>query len=151
MPFCSKCGTQLGPQDRFCPNCGAVQVPETAYSYVAPDPMDVAGNRGKAVLSYFGLLVLIPIFAGKYSPYARFHANQGLVLLIAEVLYSIVESVIMNVGGWLLIPTGLMWLLSMALNLVGLAIFVLAVLGIYNAAKGLMKELPIIGKIRLLK
>lgn len=41
--------------------------------------------------------------------------------------------------------------LSKQIFLIGIPIFVLAVMGIINAAKGLAKELPIIGKIKIMK
>ena len=44
------------------------------------------GNKVMAILSYFGILVLIPIFAAKDDAFARYHANQGLVLLIASAI-----------------------------------------------------------------
>ena len=43
---------------------------------------DIEKNKVMAVLAYFGILVLIPIFAAKDSKFARFHANQGLVLAL---------------------------------------------------------------------
>lgn len=36
------------------------------------DPMDIARNKGMAVLSYLGLLFLIPLLASKDSPFAQF-------------------------------------------------------------------------------
>lgn len=41
------------------------------------DPRDIQNNKVMAILAYFGILVLIPIFAAKESKFARFHANQG--------------------------------------------------------------------------
>ena len=45
-----------------------------------------------AVLAYLGILVLVPIFMGKKSKYVRFHSNQGLILLIGEVVWWAVRS-----------------------------------------------------------
>ena len=50
-----------------------------------------------AVLAYFGILVLIPILAAKESKFARFHANQGLILLITGVAYSIFVQVVIKI------------------------------------------------------
>ena len=47
------------------------------------DKADVEQNKVMAILAYFGILVLIPILAAKDSKFARFHANQGLLLCIA--------------------------------------------------------------------
>ena len=100
-----------------------------------PDPADAASNKWMAVLSYLGILVLIPLFAAKESKFARFHVNQGLILLILSV-------VIYFIGK---IPglDSIVWLLN-------LAIFLFAVIGIINAFKGETKELPLIGKFRII-
>ena len=48
-------------------------------------------------MAYIGFLVLVPLIAVPKSKFARFHANQGLVLLIGEVAYNIVRSVLVYV------------------------------------------------------
>ena len=50
---------------------------------------DVESNKAMAVLSYLGILVLVPLLGAKNSPFARFHTNQGLILCIATILYSV--------------------------------------------------------------
>ena len=55
------------------------------------DPQDIASNKVMGVLAYIGILVLIPIFAAKNSPFARFHANQGLILFIAELCLMVIS------------------------------------------------------------
>ncbi len=104
------------------------------------DQNDVQSNRLMAALSYVGILVLIPLLAAKESPFARFHCNQGLVLLIADVIVNVLYSIFRKVP-----------LLGFVVGLVSLALFVLAILGIINAAKGKAKELPLIGGIQLIK
>ena len=47
------------------------------------DPRDIEQNKLMAILAYLGILVIIPILAAKESKFARFHSNQGLILLIA--------------------------------------------------------------------
>ena len=63
------------------------------------DNDDITKNKAMAILSYLGILVLIPIFAAKDSKFARYHANQGLVLLITEVAYSIVNAILTAILG----------------------------------------------------
>lgn len=108
------------------------------------DPQDVRQNRGISVLAYLGLLVLIPLFAAKDSPYARFHCNQGIVLFIAELIISAVFRIL---RGLPLIG----WIFGIVLALVSIATFVLTIIGIVNAANGRAKELPIIGTIQILQ
>lgn len=119
--------------------------PDTTASYSAAD---VQNNKAMGILSYLGILVLIPILAAKESPFARYHANQGLVLLLCEVGFS-VASMILSVIFAFLGPLALLW--TLVSWLVSLAFLALLILGIVNAAQGLCKELPLIGRIRILK
>lgn len=119
--------------------------PDTTASYAAAD---VQNNKVMAVLSYIGILVLIPIFAAKESPFARFHANQGLILFLCEIIFA-AANMILSVIFAFLGPLALLWTLVAAL--VNIAFLVLLILGIVNAAQGMAKELPLIGKFRILK
>lgn len=103
-------------------------------------PNDIAQNKAMGVLAYLGLLVLIPIFAAPQSRFARFHANQGLILDIAAIVISVLVGVL----------TSLVPILSVIFVLLDLPVIALLVLGIVNAASGKAKELPLVGKIRIL-
>lgn len=125
------------------------------------NPQDIADNKIMAVLSYFGPLVFIPMFAAPQSKFARYHANQGLVLMIAEIAYGIIQAILtallIAVFPWnwdygLLGGRGIIFdILTTVLGLVWLALSIVALLGLINAATGKAKELPIIGKIKILK
>ena len=123
-------------------------VTDTADTTSEFDPNDINQNKIMAILAYFGILVVIPILAAKESKFARFHANQGLVLFIASVAYwimlEIIKSIIVSIS------TGLL-LITTILGLTYLVFLVLGIMGIVNAATGKAKELPIIGKFSLLK
>ncbi|WP_419520481.1 hypothetical protein [Hominenteromicrobium sp.] len=97
-------------------------------------------------------MVLIPIFAARNSYFARFHANQGLVLFLFYACYSVLTRIITNILnlalGFIPFVPGM---ISAALQFIGIIFFVLMILGIANAASGKVKELPFIGRIRLLK
>ena len=105
---------------------------------------DIQNNKVMGILAYLGILVLIPIFAAKDSKFARFHANQGLVLAIAGIALSIIGGVL----SW--IPIGNI-IAGIVCGLAGLVLFILMILGIVNVVNGRAKELPIVGKIRILK
>ncbi len=110
---------------------------------------DAKENKAMAVLAYLGILVLIPILAAPKSKFARFHANQGLVLLIACIAYSIVmlvAAVILAV-----ISSAIAAVFSILQVIGNIVIFVFLIMGIINACTGKMKELPLIGKIHILK
>lgn len=172
MTNCKKCGTQIDEAIKFCPVCGAeVEIPvaesaqpaqqpqndfsqkiqnlnNTADTTAEFDAQDINNNKAMAILAYFGPLVLIPIFAAKNSKFARFHANQGLVLLLASIAYgiayNIISAIILAISWRLLFITTIIGLLSIVITII-------AIIGIINAASGKAKELPIIGKIKLLK
>lgn len=121
---------------------------DTADTTAEYDKVDIEQNKGMAVLAYLGILVLIPLFAAKESKFARFHSNQGLLLCIAAIAYSIVYTILSS------IIIAISWRLSIIVSLLGLfslVFLVLAIIGIINAANGKAKELPVIGKYKLLK
>ena len=122
-------------------------MPDTTSYY---SRSDIEGNKLMAVLSYLGILVLIPILAAKDSPFAKFHATQGLNLLIVSVAWSIVSGIIGAILGAIGV-TFLSVLWSIITWLVSIVIFLTMVIGIINAAQGKAKELPIIGGFRILK
>lgn len=116
---------------------------------------DIEANKGPALLSYFGLLVLVPIFVAKHSPYARYHANQGLVLFVGMLVWGIIDGVVTALLRALLGNALGLWgiysLCGTALNIVYVGFSVLAVIGIINVLNERAKELPIIGKYKILK
>ena len=61
------------------------------------DPKDVEKNKVMAVLAYF--IFFLPLLTdAKDSPFAKFHANQGLLLLLFSVIGQIVGSVVPIIG-----------------------------------------------------
>ena len=98
---------------------------------------DAEENKVFAILAYIGILVLVPILAAPNSKFAKYHANQGLILLIVGVILSIVGA-LLN-----LIPV-VGWVFMLVMEVIWL---VLMILGIVNAAKGEEKPLPIIGNL----
>lgn len=119
---------------------------DTTSSYTAAQ---IESGKGMSILAYFSILVLIPIFAVKDNPYVRFHANQGLILLIGEALYAVAETIL----GTLLyaISWRLGYFFSSVFSLLYVAFGVLAIIGILNAVNGKAKEIPIVGKFKILK
>ena len=100
-----------------------------------------------AILAYLGILVLVPIFAAPQSKFARYHANQGLLLCIASIAFSVVYFILSAII--LAISWRLHFIVSI-IGLCGLVFLALMIIGIINAANGKAKELPVIGKFRLL-
>ena len=172
MAFCSKCGAQLSDGEKFCSSCGApigdtakenanttqpVQTDfsqkiaglnNTADTTAEYDAQGIRNNKAMAILAYLSWLVLIPLFAAKESKFARFHCNQGLVLAITEIIYVIAYEILSAVI--LAISWRLAFLISI-IGIVGIVFAVVSIIGIVNAANGKAKELPIIGKFKILK
>ena len=98
-------------------------------------------NKLLAAISYVWILCIVTILCAKDDAFARYHANQGLVLLIANIAAVIVGFIL----GFIPVIGGIIsWIISIAL-------FVLMILGIINAVKGEMKPLPFIGGIEIIK
>ena len=112
------------------------------------DQADVEKNKLMAVLSYLGILVVIPIIVAPDSKFVRYHANQGLLLLVTSAVYGVIARILSVVLGWIPIVGAIILGLF---SLVGLVIFIFAILGIVNSVQGNAKELPIIGSYRILK
>ena len=173
MTYCGKCGAQVQDGVKFCQGCGAeiiqaqpqqaqpaAQTPQNDFSQKLQnlnntadttaefDAQDITSNKAMAILAYFGPLVLIPIFAAKQSKFARYHSNQGLVLLIASILYGIAYSILSSI---ILAISWRLYFLVSIIGLVSIVITILAIIGIINAATGKAKELPLIGKFKILK
>ena len=153
MLTCKQCGTQVEDGVMNCTNCGAsIEAPvqqnqpidlsekfnefnNTADTTSEYDAQDIEKNKVMAVLAY--ILFFIPLLAAKDSKFARFHTNQGLVLFLGGIIASVVA--VIPVIGWIIAP------------IAGLVITVLAIIGILNALNGRAKELPVIGKFKILK
>jgi len=123
-----------------------LNTPDTTASY---DPRDIEQNKMMAIFAYIWLLFLVPLLAAPNSRFARFHANQGLVLFIFEAGASIVLIILGILFAF--ISPALSFLSTILWLLVWLPSLGLIVLGIINASGGKAKELPVIGKIKLSK
>lgn len=160
MAFCSKCGKQIPDGQTLCDQCAAEQNSGNSSPQAGReetdrfDAVDIQNNKAMAVLSYIGILVLIPIFAAKNSPYARYHANQGLILLLAGVVWGMFYSIVAVCLSILSLFLPLLWAISFAVisifGILSLAFLALEIYGIVNAATGKAKPLPVLGRFTLL-
>lgn len=180
MPFCSKCGTQLEQDARFCPICGQPTGAEQKSAFQgntaqgsgfqkavndlgnAPDhtgeldPADIAAHKSYAIFSYLSWLVLVPLLGAPKSKFARFHANQGLILAIVETIWYVASGILKGILRFVIshlsaVPWILYNIVSLVFSLIGVFLLVLAILGIVNVVNGKAKELPIVGKLKILK
>lgn len=98
---------------------------------------EIQGNKLMAVLSYLGILILIPLLTKREVKYIRFHLNQGMVLGIAYIILYVI--LLIPVIGWIL-------------GLIGIIVTgIFSIMGIISAARGKVKRVPLLGKIKILK
>ncbi len=153
VKFCTSCGTAMGMAAGMNQQQGANQQNTAANAFEMKDHTaefaadDIENNKILSLFSYLGILVLIPILAAPNSKYARFHANQGLILLITTIAYVVAYAILSFILAFIPI---LGILLIFVLGLVNLVFLALMILGIVNAVTGKAKEMPIIGKFKIL-
>ncbi len=100
------------------------------------DPQDAEQNKTVAAVAY--ILFFLPLLAARDSRFAMYHANQGLLLLLATIAGNIVLSILWFVS-WLLYP------------IFALVVIVYLIFGIMNAVNGKMQPLPFMPNIEILK
>ncbi len=103
----------------------AAESGSSASSY-APDREK---SKVWGVLSYISVLCLIPLLTGRGGENAKFHAKQGVRLVVFGALADLMSSI-----------PGIGWLFSVAR-------FILMLIGMSNAANGRRQPLPYIGSI----
>ena len=115
---------------------------------------EVKRYKTKAMVSYIPLISLIFILTNKtkQSSYLKFHANQGLVITIMWVIVCFIEGILSalfssdsmlrnSTPGWVSFISYLLYCIC----------FLATLYGIINTYNDSSKELPLVGKIKLLK
>ena len=124
---------------------------ETAYIH----PDDIAQNKMWGGLAY--ILFFLPLIGAPNSRYGRFHANQGLLFLIIWVIVTIVRSIVYTAVFYSALHT---WTFYMnpgyiIANIIFVILFifiaVIGIIGLINGFTGKAKELPFVGKFRIIK
>lgn len=174
MTACNKCGVELAEGAKFCNGCGTA-VGEKENQNISSNTVsqrdtemnnlqsDAEVNKGMAILSY--ILFFIPIIKGihKKSDFVKYHVNQGAILFSVGVGYFIISKILRAFiteetyagssstdYGWAAVETIYTdtatpgWL-SAILLIGNIALVLVGIYGIINAAKGKEKPLPVIG------
>ena len=110
------------------------------------DANDIQTYKVMCILGYIPPLFFLPLVATNQSKVGRFIANQGLLVLIAYGAVGAVHgtlSFLFNLidAGWLGALLGPVYVIPT----------LLAVFGIVNISKGRVRDLPVIGHLRILK
>lgn len=147
MAFCKNCGAQVDENVKFCANCGyAVGGDNSTASTAARntdftaeyDAVDIYETKYLSLFCYLGILFMVfALVAKPHSNFIRFHANQGLLLMVLSFACGIV--CIIPILGWIAGAVG------------GIFTFVCMIIGIVNCCKGTAKELPVIGRVRIFR
>ena len=147
MPYCSKCGAEVGVGSAFCPKCGQAQggAPRAAPATQSGLTENVAG-----LLCYvLGWVTGLIFFFVDKRPYVRFHAAQSMVTFGALHVLSIALAMVFGWGwvfgrpmGWTHHTIG--FGLHQALHLLALILWVLCMVKAYQGERF---KLPIAGDI----
>ncbi len=105
----------------------------------AAKTVPASGENVLCLFAYLGFFFFVPLMLLPNSKFARFHANQGLVLFLLNIALGIVEGI-----GNELIGYDVLGLLSV------IPVFLMGY-GIANALRGEMKPLPLVGHLQLIK
>lgn len=151
MAFCEKCGKEIS-KGSVCTECASKANSNTEKSFFQTilDTKDTTADfskeeieKNKVVcgLAYIPILFWLPLVAGtKGSKYCKFHSNNGLLLLILDVVLGIVSSLL-----------GLIPFVGAVLgSVLGLLTVGYIVFGMVFTFQGKVKELPFIGGIKII-
>lgn len=164
--FCKFCGAELAEDSKVCPSCGkdnspAEKTSEAKSAHKAEKAIknflgiedktggftksDRERNRGLALLSYIPLLFLVPMLAGKESPYARFHASQGLLMFVIGLVIWAIKGVFYFL--WLIPVLGV--ILSIIFSVLSIAWLLLTLYLLLTTSQAKAMKLPGIGGVEL--
>jgi len=141
MPYCIKCGTEIGSEMTFCPKCGA-----SLHGPVQPPPArepPTGGNEANVLgaISVGAILIILAVTYLRYpidiaiiTDYFERMARQGLFIKPPAVLLDLVIFFLSALGVWTIALSGLRVVIQKAVRtaitdlLGGLFCFVLAFL-----------------------
>ena len=121
---------------------------------------DIKPNKGMAILAY--IFVPIPLIFEKKSKYVKYHVSQGFNLFICYIIHALFYKLFYALTsyetycnrngfeykcGQFDIPL----LVKLPFLVIGLILFCFSILGIINVINGKARQIPVIGKIDLLK
>ncbi len=105
---------------------------ENKNSLIEFDPADVEANKTAAGLAY--ILFFLPLIMAPNSQYAKFNANQSLLLDIVSLIGFVLS----------FIPV-----LNLISPLIGLAVLIFKVMGLVNGFGGKTTPLPLLDKLNI--
>src|SRR5260370_18469656 len=141
MAFCPNCGTSV--DGKFCAKCGASVGTESGAPTSAPLPPGSSSSgmtdNVAGALAYIPIVGIIFLLIEPYNrnKAIRFHAFQGLFLLAASIVASIILSTVASI----------FWGLVFLMPFVHLIFVGLWILLMYKTYSGELIVVPVIGPI----
>ena len=122
------------------------------YEY---DQNTFSANKQTCKLAVLGITFWVPFVAAKDCGAARFYANQGLLIFIIEVLLLIPELIFTGIIG-VGLTLGAQIIVGIILDLIITAIvyavpIFMIVTAFKNINQGKVKDVPFVGRIRIIK
>ncbi len=115
------------------------------------DESDIDENLNFAVLSYIPFIFFVPMIVKPRSSYLRYHGTQGLTMFLTFMLLEILNIFLCTISNAILSePMNIIATIIVTL-VINMCVLLLIAIGIANAVKGFARELPVIGKYKLLK
>lgn len=135
-------------------NAQEAEQPSAADNAAERPSADGRGEGGKpdentkklvCCLAYlFGILFFLPLIYAGEDKFAKFHANQSLVVLLIVIVGEVLFGVLAGIPG-----LGVVF--GIVIGVFNLAVLVACIYAILGAAQGEERKIPLIGGIRLLK
>jgi len=97
------------------------------------DQKDIDDNKVIAAIGYLCILFLVPLLGAKNSPYAQFHAKQGLMLFVGWVVVWVIG--LIPILGWII---GFLGTILLA---------VISLIGLIKALQGEAWEVPFLANL----
>lgn len=162
--FCSHCGAKVEDSQLFCQKCGyrmvkSAEEPKknpSGWQYQTKSSADSRAKEHQNLLcglAYFPILFWLPLVALPDSVRGKQSANQGLLLLICSAIQSglgsMIQTLMVEIGFF---PVSLLCIFfKIGVSLLGLIIFVFTLIGLVKGCQGEFYEIPLIGKMILIK
>ena len=110
--------------------------------------------KTQAIASYIPFVSLYFVFTKKYkeSSYLLFHVNQGFVITIICSIVGIIDFILSAIFSSMnLVLNSMPFIVSLPIYILYFLIFLLILFGLSNASNNISRELPVVGKFKLLK
>ncbi|MBR4320592.1 MAG: hypothetical protein IKI37_03295 [Oscillospiraceae bacterium] len=108
-------------------------------------PEDMKTNQVAGILASFPVLFWLPLVMAQESPYGKFCANQGFILLMMNIAFSIAMSIVSVIFSHIPLIGGILnWVVSLAVFAVTAGAFLLLFV---SACQGKARKIPFAGNL----